>query len=283
MKIKQKFYYLIKRYVNPKLLNKLLIIRRIINNLFFKNNIYNREIKFLDSILYNKKFIYQKTFVDIGASNGVSNSNTFKLFINGWKGIAIESDRDNYKLLSAAAKGYFVKTVNALVDKENIGEILKKNDCPVNFGFLNLDIDSFEWDILNEILGKFKPSLICVEINERIPPPISFKVKDHLNPIDLGGPFYGMSIQAAYNLVEKYDYKVIGLFYNNLYIVPKDVKCFEEIDVRSAYKYGYVDAYNRKRIFHWNHKYDYLLEFDENLLKKEIMLIYSKYKNYEID
>ena len=43
--------------------------------------------------------------------------------------------------------------------------------------FLNIDIDSYDLEVLVTILeNSYKPDIVSIEINEKIPPPIYFKV-----------------------------------------------------------------------------------------------------------
>ena len=61
-------------------------------------------------------------------------------------------------------------------------EILEKigvlRTISMSSDFLNLDIDSYDLEVMKKILEKnFRPKVISMEINEKIPPPIYFAAK----------------------------------------------------------------------------------------------------------
>ena len=58
----------------------------------------------------------------------------------------------------------------------NILDLLSEFDVPQNFDILNLDIDSYELFVISNLLQSFRPKIISMEINEKIPPPIYFTV-----------------------------------------------------------------------------------------------------------
>lgn len=227
-----------------------------------KSNLYSSEIAFrnqlLDQTLDKSTIPY---FLDIGASDGISNSNTYDLAKNKWSGLSIEGNNIKFKVLNRTLRLSNVKSVNEFVFSSNIFNILRASGCQKEFDFLSLDIDSFEYSVLNQILIDFKPRLICVEINERFPPPIIFHIKEGVDASLIKDAFYGFSIQAAYNVFKTHGYKVVGLHYNNVYAVPNS-SYIPEVDIFKCYKDGYVNAINRKKFFYWNKSYDFLLEKD---------------------
>jgi hypothetical protein len=171
----------------------------------------------------------------------------------------VEGNYEKFRVLNKSLRHSNVKSINEFVFSSNIIDVLNASGCPKAFDFLSLDIDSFEYSVLNKILMHFKPYLICVEINERFPPPIVFHINEGLDASLIKGAFYGFSIQAAYNLFKTHGYKVVGLHYNNVYAVPF-ASIIPEINIFQCYKYGYVNAINRKKFFYWNKPYDFLLE-----------------------
>jgi hypothetical protein len=64
-----------------------------------------------------------------------------------------------------------------MVTPNNVVSLLLANDTPKEFAFLNLDLDGYDYFVLEQILTHYRPKLICKEINEKIPPPIKFSVK----------------------------------------------------------------------------------------------------------
>ena len=189
-------FYFLESFLPPSLNYYLKVTLRRAK--LISNNLYSSEIKFLnrllDQALENHANLY---FVDIGASDGILNSNTFNLVKKKWHGISIEGNNIKYKVLKRALKNSNVKSINKFVFSSNVCSVLRASFCKKKFDFLSLDIDSFEHSVLNQILMDFKPRLICVEINERFPPPIIFHIKESVDKALIKDAFYGLSILYA--------------------------------------------------------------------------------------
>jgi len=156
-------------------------VKNIIPNLFNKNR--DKIFSNLDEQLLISKYIdalklQSRYCVDIAASDGVSMSNTYALFRDGWEGLAVEYDAEKFSKLSRAYRKFSDAILeNRKVTPLNIISLLEDNEVPEKFGFLSLDIGGYDYFVLEQILGKFRPTLICTEINEKIPPPLKFTVK----------------------------------------------------------------------------------------------------------
>lgn len=201
-----------------------------------------------------------KFCVDIGASDGVSMSNAYMLFRDGWEGLAVEYDGQkfpslahNYMRLSAVNLArYKVTPLNACA-------LLEGNQVPKEFGFLSLDIDGYDYFVLQQILSKFRPSLICAEINEKIPPPIKFTVKwdpEYAWAVD---HFYGQSISQLHLLCTQYQYSMVELHYNNAFLIPEEINSYPSLTPEEAYSKGYLERPDRKEKFPWNANVEKLL------------------------
>ena len=101
---------------------------------------------------------------------------------------------------------------------QNVVSILEAARCPRQFAFLSLDIDSYDHYLLDRILGAFRPGLICVEINETVPPPLKFTVSFHEDQQWAGDHFQGQSISKCHELCVRYGYAIVELHYNNLFL-----------------------------------------------------------------
>ena len=116
--------------------------------------------------------------VDIAVSNGISMSNTYSLYKNGWSGLAVEFDARKFSYLASNYSAFSdVNLAKCKVRPQNVLSLLSANETPENFDFLSLDIDGYDFFVLEQILERYRPRLICTEINEKIPPPIKFTVK----------------------------------------------------------------------------------------------------------
>jgi len=94
--------------------------------------------------------------------------------------------------------------------------------------FLNIDIDGYDYYVLDAILSTYRPHLITAEINENIPPPIKFSILYTKNGSWNGWSgkssdhFFGMSISKLYDLCIKHSYDLINLNYNNAFLMPHE-------------------------------------------------------------
>lgn len=200
-------------------------------------------------------------FVDIGAQDGVLGSQTLALAKRGWRGVNYEADTDLFEGMKARyAMIPAVKIRRELVTPDTVSAMLERDGVPRRFGFLSLDIDSFDYYVLEAVLGSFEPSVICVEINEMIPPPIEFKVDYHEDTTWSGDSFQGFSIQAAKSLCHQFGYVIGELHHNNLLLV-KSAECasVSDEDIARTYADGYVLRSDRIHRFPWNAKYEGLL------------------------
>lgn len=194
-----------------------------------------------------------KYCVDIGAQDGVSGSQTAALFKNGWTGIAVEGDPAMFAVLSRLYHGLrSVHLARALVSPDNVVSLLTSYSCPEDFSFLSLDIDGYDYFVLEQILASFRPRLICVEINETIPPPLVFTVKFDPQHAWRGDHFQGQSICKCHELCVRHGYDIVELLYNNLFIVPREINSYRALRPEEAYDAGYRNRPDRAAKFPWN-------------------------------
>lgn len=195
---------------------------------------------------------WPRTVVDIGAGNGVRWSNSYALVLAGWKALGIEGDPQKYALLRKAYSRFpKAEAANQLADPHNIRSLLVDFGVEKNFGVLSLDIDGNDYWVLDAILKEFRPGLVVTEINENIPPPLSFVVK--FDPrFQLRYHFYGYSIAALAGLCEKHDYGILELEYNNAFLAPAELGAAHFRSAESVYRQGYLDRPERKQRFEAN-------------------------------
>lgn len=236
------------------------------------------EQKVLNGYLGKLKNI-KKYCVDIGASDGTRQSNTYALFKSGWPGLAIECKSTVFARLASAYQTFTeVNLCKNKITPENVIDILKANSVPRDFGFLNLDIDSYDYFVLEKILGPYHPSILCVEINESIPPPIKFAVNytpDFKWSID---HFFGQSLSQLFSLASKNGYELIELHYNNAIFVAKEFNFTKQLSPEEAYKEGYLDRPDRKEKFPWNSTMEEVLHLPPAEALEFINKFFKKYK-----
>jgi tetratricopeptide (TPR) repeat protein len=219
-----------------------------------------------------------KYCVDIAASDGITMSNTYFLFQRGWSGLAVEYDNRKFSALAAHYVDFpNVNLSKSMVTPDNVISLLKAYQVPENFGLLNLDIDGYDYFVLNELLKSFRPSLICTEINEKIPPPLKFTVKWHPKYVWENNHFYGQSICQLNILCERYDYALVELHYNNAFLIPKELSPIASLTPAEAYQKGYLECPDRKEKFPWNADIEEIHQLSDEQALNYVNNFFAKY------
>lgn len=188
-----------------------------------------------------------KVCVDIGAGDGLTFSNTYPLLEKGWKGVCVEPKSKSFHELAFAVKDMDAKLCNDFITPNNVLTLLDLFKVPKDFGFLSLDIDSYDYAVLEQILTNYHPSIICAEINEYYLPPVCFArhYSEHFEPTALMA--IGQSISMIELLFKKNGYSIVTLEYNNVFAVKDELlhhlHSFKAKSAEDAYKEGYL---NRK-------------------------------------
>jgi len=220
----------------------------------------------------------EKYAVDIGASDGVTMSNTFALFRDGWKGLAVEYDGERFARLAMEHAELGTALARAKVTPLNVADLLRAYDVPQDFTFLSLDIDGYDYFVLEALLGAFRPKLICAEINEKIPPPLEFTVKWNPAFAWSGDHFYGQSIAQLGALVEASGYELLELHYNNAFLAPRELKLGPSLTPEDAYQRGYAGQPDRREKFPWNADVDHVLGMDPAGAETFFLAFFQRYE-----
>jgi hypothetical protein len=193
-----------------------------------------------------------RTAVDIGAGDGVKGSNTYALFSDGWRGVGFEGSNRKVCKLAAAYKYYpQVSAANCVVTPENVVPLLKAYSIEREFGVLSLDIDSYDYWVLDALLAEFRPRLVVTEINEKIPPPVKFVVK-YDPAFQMTHHFFGYSIQSLADLAARHRYAILEVEYNNAFLAPLELAGARARDAADAYREGYLERPDRREKFRAN-------------------------------
>ena len=246
-----------------------------------KNSHLGEEVVIKKYLRYVK--IKNNICVDIAASDGTTQSNTLFLYKQDWGGLALEYDSGRFAILANHYKKYpQVNLMRVKALPQNVVSILDANLIPENFAFFNLDIDSYDYFVLDQVLSNYRPQLICTEINEKIPTPIEFSVKYTPDHFWQGDHFYGQSISQLYKLCKKYNYKIVELYYNNAFIMPNETKGQKSLTPDIAYKAGYLNKADRKAKFPYNSDMEELIGLPKAEAIKFLKNKFSKYSEIYI-
>jgi hypothetical protein len=241
---------------------------------------YNDEEAIIADLFSRGRLPLRHEFcVDVGASDGLTMSNTHFLFAGGWRGLAVEYDPGRFARLAQVHAGTPGLTLaRTRVTPDNVVPLLAAYETPRDFDFLSLDIDGYDHFVLDRILSAYRPTLVCAEINEKIPPPVKFTVKFHPDYVWGENHFYGQSLSKLHEQCERHDYAVIRLEYCNAFLVPKEINQFEALTAERAYREGYWERPDRLARFPWNVDMDDLQRKSPTEVVGEVERRFARYK-----
>jgi hypothetical protein len=220
-----------------------------------------------------------KICVDVGASDGISTSNTYAYFTRGWAGLAVEPDGWKFKRLALLYESApSVRLARTFATPATICEILAANGIPRDFAFLSLDIDGYDYFVLSSVLAEYRPRVVMAEINEKIPPPLKFTVNYSSEWNWAGDHFYGQSISQLADLAAANEYDILELHYNNAVLGARELSLGDHLDPADAFNKGYAGKPDRAARFPWNADVDWLLTATPEEATAGIDALFAKYR-----
>jgi hypothetical protein len=203
--------------------NKKILFNKYEKNLYSENGEAGVILQIFK--LLNK--LYNGSFVEFGARNGIHQSNTFNLRLEyGWKGHLFDKISGNKKI--NLHKEFFTK--------ENIIKKFKKYNINRKFDLLSIDVDGNDHYLLEAILKEYDPTLIVVEFNNLINPELSYRIKyQKYFKWKYKDCYYGASLKAFTKLTKK-KYSLIHCVANNAFFLNKDEKILTRIKYKDSIK-----------------------------------------------
>lgn len=104
---------------------------------------------------------------EVGASDGVTLSNTKKLRDAGWRAVLIDCDDTKWDALQTHASELVV-CIKASIAAASLDLILAQANLPLDLDFGSIDIDGMDYWILDG-LRLFRPRLLLVEFGRAMP------------------------------------------------------------------------------------------------------------------
>jgi hypothetical protein len=127
----------------------------------------------------------------------------------GWAGllvdasvVAIEKAREAFAANSA------VKLVCATVSSENVNELLSKHGFTGEVDALSIDIDSYDYWVL-EAIDVCRPRVLVVEYNARFGPTRAVTIPNGCSLDSVPKGYYGASLAALDSVARRKDYRLI--------------------------------------------------------------------------
>jgi len=227
----------------------------------------------ISKILHIVELTKTKFFVDIGAScHTTASESELLLDHDGWSGLMFECDKNKYPIQQQKMIGRLATVIPVKVTPDNILNILKENNVPDGF-YLTLDIDGYDYFVLDKILSVYKPQLIVSEINEKIPANIKFTVKYTEGYFWDGSHYFGYSLLMLEDLLKKYGYKIDSLDWNNVILVPG----VQEESISDVYSKGYLNRVGRLERFSYNLDFEPVYGMNK---EEQLEFINNKFKNF---
>ena len=211
-----------------------------------------RYIKSILDKIESANFLLSKTAINIGSHDGITLDVLKYLYLeNNYGGLCIEDDP---KVLEQAVRNIPNK-VNKLCKKvtpDNILTILKDYE---NIDIIDIDIDSYDYCILEKVIT-LDPKVIVVELNENVPPGITYYAgydSDCYYSSQGSYQVFGCSIDAVTTLCEKYNYSLLKMEWNNAVLIKNTYSGLFDLPTSNleAYDLGYFFRENRENVFFW--------------------------------
>jgi len=265
---------LILRDVIELTVNKLKIIR--------KDNSFAGETEAIQNIL-SKLGDHSRYLVDIGASDGITQSSTVKFLVDyKYSGLLFEYEPKNFSKLAFLYNDRIdITLTKAKITPNNIVKFMESYAVPQDFSLLNLDIDSYDLEVLRSLLvGGFNPKVISMEINEIFPPNIEFEVGYSADHSWQGDHFFGCSVALAEKTLRTLGYSLVEIEYNNAFFVSNSLA--DKFDLKrnifELYDQGYRNKIDRKSKFTGNSDVEYLLTASPKECDEKLRTLFLKYE-----
>jgi len=204
------FWHLVQKPMEKRGIYLPLTFNRIHDKQIFKT--FHNEHTVLDEFIHKNYDDIDKVFVDIGASDGVDMSNTFNLVLQNYKGYSFEVDDSKFAKMATIYRDFpNISLFKTKITPDNVSRHLASLDLPEVIKILNLDIDSYDYFVLEELLKDFKFQFLILEINPLFPMSVDFAVEFNENFQWEGNMFQGASISMFYKLLCKNEYSLIWI------------------------------------------------------------------------
>lgn len=164
--------------------------------------------------------------VDIGASDGLRNSNTARLLRDdAWSGwLAEGSDYRFGKLAAHYAGANGVQLHHGRVQPDDVDRLLAGADAPQDFDLLSIDIDGNDYWLWRG-LQAFRPRIVVIEYNPYYAPPERWVMCFNPDHEWDGSTYYGASLESLYRLGKQKGYELVCCddMGNNAFFVREDL------------------------------------------------------------
>jgi hypothetical protein len=153
-----------------------------------------------------------RTFVEIGAGDGLEN-NTLFLLAQGWRGLWIEASARKVaaarKKLGALVTEGRLRVEKQFVTASNIDEKIRRLAPAPEVDLLSVDIDGNDYHVLRAIRS-IEPRVIVAEYNAKFPPDVSWVMEYNEAHRWDESDYFGSSLKALETLLAERGYSLVG-------------------------------------------------------------------------
>ena len=182
----------------------------------------------LDAVLQNappSPYLINIGASDKGAKLGAANADAVGLRMDNTSFRGFAADPGHWRIYGER-KNPNVVTARTAVTPSNIVSLLDAARAPADPHLLKVDIDSYDADVVRAVLTTRQPTFIFVELNEKIPPPLSlcfhYRAWSPWHFWHRGGHHYGCSLSAYSELLRGLGYSLVSVILNDaLYVRTK--------------------------------------------------------------
>lgn len=175
--------------------------------------------------------IKNKVFIEFGVGDYSESNTRFLLKNQNWSGLVIDGSKNNIKKIRQQSNlvwKYDLKAENAFITRNNINQLISKNNICGDIGILSIDIDGNDywvWDSINCI----SPRIVVCEYNSlfgykrAVTTPYDQNFMIH--KAHFSGLYWGASVAAFDHLAKQKGYSLVGSNSegNNIFFVRNDV------------------------------------------------------------
>ena len=183
--------------------------------------------------------------VDFGADDGIECNAAYWLHQYRWDGLLIEAAADKFALLAHNYRTYAgVRVANEFVTVDNIAAIFRRENVPVEFDLLSIDIDGNDYWVW-EALAEYRPRVVVIEYNPTfVPPQLWVMAYDPDHVFERAHPnYHSASLESLALLGGRLGYALLGTDSNevNAFFVRDDLlelSRFPGLSAAQAYRRG---------------------------------------------
>ena len=173
--------------------------------------------------------IPRKHFVEFGVQDYRECNTRFLLVNNNWSGLVIDAGATNIERIKKDMIywAYGLSAVQAFITRDNINELLRKNNVTGEIGLLSIDIDGNDFWVWQAI-DVINPIIVVIEYNYRFGPQAAVTIPYTENfdraKTDHAPNYFGASLQALCWLAKRKGYVFLGCGSNgvNAFFVRRD-------------------------------------------------------------